>query len=82
MPILLQYFCNQLVHWQPKPSLKEASIYDNFVLLWVSSHNFYRKSYVDLIAKITKLLHCLQIFLLQGGSAYLDVAWFQWTILR
>ena len=41
-----------------------------------------REPHVDLAIEVTKLLHSLQIFSLQDGSTYLNIAWLQWAIPR
>jgi hypothetical protein len=80
--VLLQYHSNQFIHGQLKSSLEKAPVDDNFVFLGLQSCLFSRESYVDLVAKVTKLFHRLQIFLLQCVPAHLNVTWFRWPILR
>lgn len=79
--VLLQYLHNQLAHWLSKSNLEEASIDDNFIFLRTWSCLFSRKSHIDFVAKITKLLHCLLIFFPYDGSIYLNLAWFRRPIL-
>jgi hypothetical protein len=62
------------VHRKLKSCLEKALVDDNFVFPRTRDCFIPREAHIDLVAKVTKLLHGLQVFFSQSGTTNLNIA--------